>query len=71
MVDVIGQYKRYQDELDSAILSVVRSGAYINGPAVKRFEREMAEYLQVPHAIACASGTDALQIALMAIAALL
>ncbi len=67
MVDVIGQYKRYQDELDSAILSVVRSGAYINGPAVKRFEREMAEYLQVPHAIACASGTDALQIALMAI----
>jgi dTDP-4-amino-4,6-dideoxygalactose transaminase len=67
MVDVIGQYKRYQDELDSAILSVVRSGAYINGPAVKRLEREMAEYLHVPHAIGCASGTDALLVALMAI----
>ncbi|MDP4220965.1 MAG: DegT/DnrJ/EryC1/StrS family aminotransferase [Bacteroidota bacterium] len=67
MVDVLGQYKRYQQEIDNAILGVVRSGAYINGPAVKRFEREMAEYLQVPHAIACASGTDALQIALMAL----
>jgi len=67
MVDVLGQYKKYQDEIDGAIMQVVRSGAYINGPAVKRFEREMAEYLNVPHAIACASGTDALQIALMAI----
>ncbi|MFI5264237.1 MAG: DegT/DnrJ/EryC1/StrS family aminotransferase, partial [Candidatus Kapaibacterium sp.] len=67
MVDVVGQYKRYQDEIDNAILSVVRSGAYINGPAVKQFEREMEAYLNVPHAIACASGTDALQIALMAI----
>lgn len=67
MVDVLGQYKRYQDEIDGAILDVVRSGAYINGPAVKKFEAEIAEYLNVPHAIACASGTDALQIAMMAI----
>jgi dTDP-4-amino-4,6-dideoxygalactose transaminase len=67
MVDVLGQYKNYQGEIDEAIMSVVRSGAYINGPAVKRFEREMAEYLGVSHAIACASGTDALQIAMMAI----
>ena len=67
MVDVVGQYNHYQDEIDRAIADVVRSGAYINGPAVKRFEKEMAEYLDVPHAIACASGTDALQIALMAI----
>ncbi len=67
MVDVIGQYNRYRHEIDSAISDVVRNGAYINGPAVKRFEKEMQEYLQVPHAIACASGTDALQIALMAI----
>jgi dTDP-4-amino-4,6-dideoxygalactose transaminase len=67
MVDVLGQYKKYQNEIDSAILAVVRSGAFINGPAVKQFEREMEAYLKVPHAIACASGTDALQIALMAI----
>jgi UDP-2-acetamido-2-deoxy-ribo-hexuluronate aminotransferase len=67
MVDVVGQYKRYQNEFDGAIASVVSSGAYINGPAVKNFEKAMAEYLNVAHAIACASGTDALQIALMAI----
>src|SRR5437667_12340629 len=67
MVDVVGQYKHYQEEIDQAILGVVRSGAYINGPSVKEFEKEMAAYLNVPHAIACASGTDALQIALMAI----
>ncbi len=67
MVDVIGQYHRYQGEIDSAVLEVVRSGKYINGPYVQRFERAMAEYLGVKHAIACASGTDALQLALMAI----
>lgn len=66
MVDVIGQYRKYQEEIDSAILDVVRSGAYINGPAVKSLEREMQEYLGVKHAIGCASGTDALQLALMA-----
>jgi UDP-2-acetamido-2-deoxy-ribo-hexuluronate aminotransferase len=67
MVDVVGQYRRYQDELDTAILDVVRSGAYINGPKVKEFELSQAAYLGVRHAIGCASGTDALQIALMAI----
>jgi UDP-2-acetamido-2-deoxy-ribo-hexuluronate aminotransferase len=67
MVDVIGQYHRYQSEIDEAILAVVRSGAYINGPAVKQFERNMESYLGVKHAIACASGTDALQVALMSL----
>jgi UDP-2-acetamido-2-deoxy-ribo-hexuluronate aminotransferase len=67
MVDVIGQYHRYQDEIETAVLEVLRSGKYINGPYVQRFERAMAEYLGVRHAIACASGTDALQLALMAI----
>ncbi len=67
MVDVIGQYRRYQEEIDSAVLEVLRSGKYINGPYVQRFERSMSEYLGVRHAIACASGTDALQLALMAI----
>lgn len=67
MVDVLGQYKRYQQEIDDAILAVVRSGAYINGPAVKKFEADAAAYLGVKHAIGCASGTDALQIAMMAL----
>lgn len=67
MVDVVGQYRRYQEEIDQAILSVVRSGAYINGPETKTFEREMQEYLDLRHAIGCASGTDALQLALMAV----
>src|SRR2546430_1859949 len=67
MVDVLGQYHRYQDEIDSAVLEVVRSGKYINGPYVARFERAMESYLGVKHAIACASGTDALQLAFMAI----
>lgn len=67
MVDVLGQYKRYQDEIDTAILEVVRSGAYINGPRVKEFEADMAEYLGVKHAIGCANGTDSLSVALMAI----
>ncbi len=67
MVDVIGQYRRYQEEIDSAVLEVVRSGKYINGPYVQRFEHAMENYLGVKHAIACASGTDALQLTLMAI----
>jgi UDP-2-acetamido-2-deoxy-ribo-hexuluronate aminotransferase len=67
MVDVIGQYHRYQEEIDSAVLEVIRSGKYINGPYVQQFERAMESYLGVEHAIACASGTDALQLALMAI----
>src|SRR5487761_933297 len=67
MVDVLGQYHRYQEEIDSAVLEVIRSGKYINGPYVQRFERAMEAYLGVEHAIACASGTDALQLTLMAI----
>ena len=67
MVDVLGQYHRYQQEIDDAVLEVVRSGKYINGPYVARFERAIESYLGVKHAIACASGTDALQLCLMAI----
>lgn len=67
MVDVVGQYRRYQDEIDQAVLEVLRSGKYINGPYVQAFEHSMQEYLGVKHAIACASGTDALQLGLMAL----
>lgn len=67
MVDLIGQYNRIRDEIDSAILNVVRSSAYINGPEVKSFASELEEYLDVKHVIPCANGTDALQIAMMAL----
>jgi UDP-2-acetamido-2-deoxy-ribo-hexuluronate aminotransferase len=66
MVDLIGQYEKIQPEIDKAILDVVRSSAYINGPEVKTFATELQTYLGVKHVIPCANGTDALQIAMMA-----
>ena len=65
MVDTISQYEKIQSEIDTAVQAVVRSGAYINGPTVKSFQKNLAEHLDVPHVIPCANGTDALQIALM------
>lgn len=67
MVDLVTQYERVQEEIDSAILNVVRSAAYINGPEVKSFQSELESYLDVKHVIPCANGTDALQIAMMAL----
>ena len=67
MVDLIGQYQKIQPEIDKAILDVVRSSAYINGPEVKAFQAELEKYLGVKHVIPCANGTDALQIAMMAL----
>jgi len=67
MVDLIGQYKKIQEEVDTAIHNVVVSSAYINGPEVKAFAKELEEYLDVKHVIPCANGTDALQIAMMAL----
>ena len=67
MVDLKGQYEKIKSEMDRAILDVVSSTAYINGPAVKRFQANLEEYLDVKHVIPCANGTDALQIALMAL----
>lgn len=67
MVDLIGQYKKIQPEIDKAIHDVVISSAYINGPDVKAFARELEAYLGVKHVIPCANGTDALQIAMMAL----
>ncbi len=65
MVDLTGQYKRIQDKIDKAILDVVHSAAFINGPDVKSFQQELEKYLGVKHVIPCANGTDALQIAMM------
>lgn len=67
MVDLQGQYRRLQVELDRAIEEVMRSCAFINGPQVAAFSRHLADYLQIPHVIPCGNGTDALQMALMAL----
>ncbi len=67
MVDLVGQYQKIKAEVDQAVLGVMQSAAFINGPEVKSFEQELAAYLGVKHAIGCANGTDALQIAMMAL----
>lgn len=67
LVDLFGQYEKIKGEIDSAILNVVRSTAYINGPDVTSFQHDLENYLEVKHVIPCANGTDALQIALMAL----
>lgn len=65
MVDLKGQYAKIKEEVDNSIIDVVDSTAYINGPAVKQFQENLQEYLDVKHVIPCANGTDALQIAMM------
>ncbi|MFO7618016.1 MAG: DegT/DnrJ/EryC1/StrS family aminotransferase [Bacteroidales bacterium] len=67
MVDLRSQYRRLKSELDPAVGEVMESAAFINGPAVGHFARELAEYLETPFVIPCANGTDALQVALMAL----
>ncbi len=67
MVDLKRQYENIQDEIDAAVLDVVRSTQYINGPQVKAFQKELEAYLGVKHVIPCANGTDALQVAMMAL----
>lgn len=67
MVDLQNQYFKIKNELDNALLNVLESAAFINGPEVKAFQTELEEYLGVKNVIPCANGTDALQIALMAL----
>jgi dTDP-4-amino-4,6-dideoxygalactose transaminase len=67
MVDVLRQYKTIQSEIDEAIRRVIESGRFILGEEVGQLEREIAEYLDMRSAVGCASGTDALQIAMMAL----
>lgn len=67
MVDLQSQYYKIKSEVDNAVLNVMDSAAFINGPQVKKFQRNLEEYLDVKHVIPCANGTDALQIALMAL----
>ena len=67
MVDLQSQYQKIKGDVDAAIMNVLDSAAFINGPEVKQFETELQEYLNVKHVIPCGNGTDALQIALMAL----
>jgi dTDP-4-amino-4,6-dideoxygalactose transaminase len=66
MVDVAGQYRKMKAEIDQALQNVLDSGNFILGKEVGEFECHMAGYLGVRYAVGCASGTDALQIAMMA-----
>jgi dTDP-4-amino-4,6-dideoxygalactose transaminase len=67
MVDLKGQYARIKSEIDRAVLECIESTAFINGPQVHKFQKDLEQYLGVRHVIPCANGTDALQIALMAL----
>jgi UDP-2-acetamido-2-deoxy-ribo-hexuluronate aminotransferase len=67
MVDLKSQYQKIKAEVNAGIEHVLESAAFINGPDVQHFARELANYLGVKHVIPCANGTDALQIALMAL----
>lgn len=67
MVDLKGQYEKIKTEVDQGIQDVIDSTAFINGPAVKEFQADFEKYLGVKHVIPCANGTDALQIAMMAL----
>lgn len=67
MVDLKSQYEKIKPEIDSAIQQVLDTTTFINGPAVKAFQAELETYLGVKHVIPCANGTDALQIAMMAL----
>ena len=67
MVDLVGQYEKIKPSVDEAIMGVMGSAAFIKGPEVKSFQEELQAYLGVRHVVPCANGTDALQIALMAL----
>jgi len=67
MVDTKTQYHRIKSEVDKAVIDVMESTMFINGPAVKEFSANLSQYLGTKHTIPCANGTDALQIAMMAL----
>jgi dTDP-4-amino-4,6-dideoxygalactose transaminase len=67
MVDLKGQYAKIQNEIDKVILESIRSANFINGPAVAEFSKSLSDYLGGAYVIPCANGTDALQIAMMAL----
>ncbi len=66
MVDLKTQYHQLKGEIDKAVLDALESTQFILGPNVTNLEKELAEYLGSPFAISCASGTDALYLAVLA-----
>ena len=67
MVDLMGQYSKIKDQIDKNIIKTIQSGKLINGPIVKEFSDNLAKFMDVKYVIPCANGTDALQIAFMAL----
>ncbi|MBK9291427.1 MAG: DegT/DnrJ/EryC1/StrS family aminotransferase [Bacteroidetes bacterium] len=67
MVDLAGQYQKIKAEVDAAFQEILTTTAFINGPAVKQFQVNLEHYLGVKHVVPCANGTDALQVAMMAL----
>lgn len=67
MVDLKSQYKNIKEEVDAAVINCMENATFINGPQVKQFQKSLEEYQEVNHVIPCANGTDALQVALMAL----
>ncbi|MEN9395256.1 MAG: hypothetical protein RL362_1477 [Bacteroidota bacterium] len=67
MVDLKRQYEKIKSEVDQGIQEVINNTQFIKGPQIKQFEKDLQEALNVNHVIACANGTDALQIAMMAL----
>ena len=65
MVDLKGQYEQIKEQVNTSVLDVIESMAFINGPEVHAFQADLEAYLGVKHVIPCANGTDALQIAMM------
>ena len=67
MVDLKTQYQKIKTEVDAALIAVLESTAFINGKPVREFAEDLAAFLDVKYVIPCANGTDALQIAMMAL----
>ncbi len=67
MVNLLGQYQKIKPEVDAAVQEVISTAYFINGPQVKQFQSNLEDYLGVKHVIPCGNGTDALQVALMAL----
>lgn len=67
MVDLVTQYENIKEEVQTSINSILEKAQFINGPDVHAFKEELENYLDVKHVIPCANGTDALQIAMMAL----
>ena len=67
MVDLQSQYLNIKEKVDKSVVDIIGQATFINGPSVKSFQKNLEDYLKVKHVIPCANGTDALQIAMMAL----